>query len=508
MGIRLRVRRFRVELHAVERRAGHRGASSPAGPFRREASGRGCASCLRSPKPEPPVLVSRPVCQLPRRLCQALGELPRSVAAFPSIIAGMGFAKGSGTMLFMMRHRGLFATACCLPLVFVGCGGEDQKEGSGGEDSEAGASSQNSGGEAGRGGRGSAGQQMAGESGSPGGAGEQGGADVGGGSVGGRNVGGAGVGGSLGGTGQGGAGVGGAIGGSGQGGAGVGGAIGGSGQGGEGQGGTNGGEGQGGANGGQGQGGANGGQGQGGANGGQGAVAGDPNCPEPPSCNWCNGTPYSDRLDGCPTGWTCANGVDPCQVSPCESVADCGPSERCGDDGLCWPDPDICTVTSTEGGYVACEEGWNHRDVAVACVSLLPRSDFTCSLPDSGCMTDADCTAAPNGYCVSPSPQEPPSCECRYGCETDADCDEGSLCACRSDIGVGECVQASCRTDAECGEGVYCASHASMLCYSNGNYACQSPLDQCLSNDDCEGVQTCQLDSATGGRVCKSCVVP
>lgn len=59
-------------------------------------------------------------------------------------------------------------------------------------------------------------------------------------------------------------------------------------------------------------------------------------CPPLPSCNWCHGQQVVDAT-GCVTGWRCANGADPCQVSSCEPQAPPPSGYACGSDGLYWP---------------------------------------------------------------------------------------------------------------------------------------------------------------------------
>ena len=59
-------------------------------------------------------------------------------------------------------------------------------------------------------------------------------------------------------------------------------------------------------------------------------------CPPLANCNWCGGQSQKDSR-GCTTGWRCANGADPCLVSPCTDNSPCKAGESCGTDHLCWP---------------------------------------------------------------------------------------------------------------------------------------------------------------------------
>lgn len=67
-------------------------------------------------------------------------------------------------------------------------------------------------------------------------------------------------------------------------------------------------------------------------------------CPPVPPCNWCGGEMVYDA-QGCPIGWVCANGADPCSTEPCTSDTDCGASMVCDEVGLCWPDEGAPTQT-------------------------------------------------------------------------------------------------------------------------------------------------------------------
>lgn len=97
--------------------------------------------------------------------------------------------------------------------------------------------------------------------------------------------------------------------------------------------------------------------GGGGAPAGGGGTGGAP-CPPVAGCNWCGGTPKHDA-QGCVSGWTCANGIDPCQQGPCQG--DCPPGQSCAPDGLCWPDtnPPTCSAKDCSDMPYDCSCKWS-----------------------------------------------------------------------------------------------------------------------------------------------------
>lgn len=161
---------------------------------------------------------------------------------------------------------------------------------------------------------------------------------------------------------------------------------------------------------------------------------------------------------------------------------------------------------------VGCEGGYVHRPTASAC-ELSPRegaagegSGGATGLPSSdpaGCDTDADCTQAPNGYCIYEAAVGQ-GVHCVYACRTDADCANNELCACDSSktsgqnqtpLSLGLCTPATCRTDAECGPGVLCVASLESICAqvrktTPDSFHCQSPRDECNGAADCEDAGT------------------
>jgi hypothetical protein len=86
--------------------------------------------------------------------------------------------------------------------------------------------------------------------------------------------------------------------------------------------------------------------------------------------------------------------------------------------------PPLCSTptpilqTSVDGdvptGLELCGDGRLHRTAAIAC-EYLPTFAGDCDPSMGGtCMTDADCTEAPHGFCRIGS-FEDPGCRCEYG---------------------------------------------------------------------------------------------
>jgi hypothetical protein len=124
------------------------------------------------------------------------------------------------------------------------------------------------------------------------------------------------------------------------------------------------------------------------------------------------------------------------------------------------------------------------------------------------CQSNADCTdAGPNAECVQ-SGSIAGYCECRAGCVSDSDCKTGEVCLCGDPL--GGCVPASCTSDGQCGAGLLCAltpNDPSGACgVGVATFACQTPEDTCLIDEDCSDCMTtatCGLDG-NGHRVCSA----
>lgn len=150
--------------------------------------------------------------------------------------------------------------------------------------------------------------------------------------------------------------------------------------------------------------------------------------------------------------------------------------------------PSACGDSTTYTEY----PGSNELEVCANGLVHRPSSDVTCTSKLEGlaapyqpfpsaedeCTKHNDCSAHAYGFCELPS-----GClggsflQCKYGCLTDSDCDDGEVCRCGSPI--GECVSSDCSEDADCGEGYLCQL------VDGGGFRCQQPEDECAVYTDC-----------------------
>lgn len=151
-------------------------------------------------------------------------------------------------------------------------------------------------------------------------------------------------------------------------------------------------------------------------------------------------------------------------------------------------EPDV--VMGQETGYEICSEGQRHRASTATCASALPR-DEVCRGADpmfpGSCTSDADCTEKPHGQCGIFG--QIAECSCTYGCVTDADCGDGQICDCGDP--VGRCVRADCTTDADCAGDLLCVAYVSDPGCGGTAFTCQSELDTCGSDADCQPGENC-----------------
>lgn len=173
--------------------------------------------------------------------------------------------------------------------------------------------------------------------------------------------------------------------------------------------------------------------------------------------------------------------------------------------------PPPCTSPGVDPttGYVHCAEGYVHRASKVACEPSGGAGNVDSGQADAGssaeeplespqgtsCVADPSvCHKFPRGFCDARGMKY-----CSSGCFTDADCGHlGSICECghpESPTG-GACVYGSCTADSDCASGYRCASMGSLL---RPSFLCQTPQDECITDNDCE--QACVIGSA-GFRVC------
>ena len=141
--------------------------------------------------------------------------------------------------------------------------------------------------------------------------------------------------------------------------------------------------------------------------------------------------------------------------------------------------------------FVECDGGWRHRPVAQECPSRVPRTE---EIPASGgmdgCTSDADCDAESYGWCATATVGASESNYCLYGCVSDDDCAEGTICQCADP--VGQCVPSDCTTDADC-NGLLCASYVDNPGCNFPAFACQTPEDECMSDSDCDAGLRCSI---------------
>ncbi|HEX9296687.1 MAG TPA: ferritin-like domain-containing protein [Polyangiaceae bacterium] len=177
-----------------------------------------------------------------------------------------------------------------------------------------------------------------------------------------------------------------------------------------------------------------------------------------------------------------------------------------------FPCLDPTPVVNESSGYVKCQSGYLHRPEKTTCPSFVPRPTpiFDGGVADGGfnsCSSDADCTAAPHGYCGYASfaggPLSGPTCT--YGCVRDEECPTGRICLCGDPVGT--CVNATCQSDADCGPLLTCASYTLNPGCPSTAFACQTYGDQCGGNGDCPLGKQCTVQA--GQRVCQSpfCVI-
>jgi hypothetical protein len=185
---------------------------------------------------------------------------------------------------------------------------------------------------------------------------------------------------------------------------------------------------------------------------------------------------------------------------------------------------DCAAPTSLGGGWERCDSGLIHRAaVSGQCASRLPRAepidpaviaalypDYVASADagapgplDPQCLSDADCTQAPHGHCIAGNYGDGATgVFCSYGCTSDADCGENSVCVCGEEI--GQCYSSGCSTDADCSGKAMCASYESTPGCPSTRFECQTPEDTCVTNADCPSGQSCTVDEfgSSGVRFC------
>jgi hypothetical protein len=143
-------------------------------------------------------------------------------------------------------------------------------------------------------------------------------------------------------------------------------------------------------------------------------------------------------------------------------------------------EPRELDVAGVPTGIYACDEGYEVRAEQVTCPNLLPSKGQGGAPGSGGCTSHADCPGALDFCSYSGNPF---GTFCREGCQTDADCEPGSICRCGDPI--GECFEAGCATTADCEPGSFCASVVDTSCYAVYQYACLGAEDGCRTDADC-----------------------
>ncbi len=190
------------------------------------------------------------------------------------------------------------------------------------------------------------------------------------------------------------------------------------------------------------------------------------------------GTTTSDTAVSVGTGETTSGQTDTGDTTS-------GSSET-GEEPDCAPLLQGFTDMTVPSGWVECPGKLPHRVSAEACV--VPTTPSNCQLDDQPCKTAADCVEQPFGSCQQFSVQFL-GCGCSYGCETDADCEAGSVCRCAGDVlgPVTRCVPSACTDDEDCGGEVCQFSHSEGYdCLDEVvNGACTTPDDVCDTDPPC-----------------------
>ena len=172
-----------------------------------------------------------------------------------------------------------------------------------------------------------------------------------------------------------------------------------------------------------------------------------------------------------------------------------------GDHGYVCEDPEVVfqRLSEIDSGFVRCADGLTHRAEVVTCVEPQGSDAELCGTGDFGsCATAADCTDQAYGSCTVVGDV----CKCSYGCASDADCDDGFVCACAGVVGDrATCIPATCEADASCGEGLCGLSVYEGCCDAIFALACTDDDAACHSDADCGpdacGDGQCSLGPAT-----------
>jgi hypothetical protein len=190
-----------------------------------------------------------------------------------------------------------------------------------------------------------------------------------------------------------------------------------------------------------------------------------------------------------------------------ETCPDAQPLMQTGPDG-----------TKSPSGFQSCnhESDWLNRIEALACTD--PQGVGTCLGDDASpdvCTVDSDCDKKPFGICNGgffeggfATSANFDYCGCHYGCESDADCDEGFICLCAGILQpLSQCVPASCKTNLECATGRCEVSREEKACGPDLiELACRGTAnDTCTNDAQCtDECESCLLDAERAGWICRT----
>jgi hypothetical protein len=175
--------------------------------------------------------------------------------------------------------------------------------------------------------------------------------------------------------------------------------------------------------------------------------SGGQRCANLTCANWCNGYAVSND-NGCVNGYRCANGIDPCHVSPCYSDSNCPTGSTCKEK-LCWP----TSGTAGAVGNSGTDAGAGTVPVSIQCMGTTCAAGQICCLKlrskgTLGCRSPSECSG-----------------ELAMSCDGPEDCPQDQKCCMRLD-GVqritctSTCLAALviCHSDADCAPGHNCCS--------------------------------------------------
>src|SRR5690606_22525545 len=104
-----------------------------------------------------------------------------------------------------------------------------------------------------------------------------------------------------------------------------------------------------------------------------------------------------------------------------------------GGGALCDGAVPVLQPDGSPSGFSQCPDGTIHRVEAVSCNPAVNAPLCAGTEDVQTCTTNADCTDAPNGVCVSSAGGgfDPQSyCGCVYPCTADSDCGASQVCVC------------------------------------------------------------------------------